>query len=129
MELDPLSQLIGGLSAQIQGLSSQVIDLRSEVVTNRNNSQTRFEELSRQIELVHAEYRNIKHLERGLEQDKIAVDTLLTSIRNRLDEIERVILIWKTRAGVIMTIAIMFGSILSMIVKPLFEAVWTRITG
>ena len=54
---------------------------------------------------------------------------LLLALSERLGEIEGIILIWKTRAAVIMTIAIAIGSMLSMIVKPIFEAVVTRIIG
>lgn len=129
VDLDPLSQLIGTQTAQIAGLASQITDLRSEVITNRSNSQVWRDEMIKQLELIHAELRNVKHLERNIDQDKIALDALLKGITRRLAEIEGVVLVWKTRATMIMAIAIAVGSLLSMIVKPLFEAAWIGLAG
>jgi len=129
IELDPLSQLIGAQTAQIAGLAGQLTDLRSEVITNRLASQTWREDVLSKIDLVQAEYRNVKHDYRAVETGHEAISGRLQKMESRLGEIEGIILIWKTRAAVIMAIAIAVGSLLSMIVKPVFEAIITRIIG
>ena len=129
VELDPLSQLIGAQTAQIAGIASQLTDLRSEVITNRLNAQTWREDVLTKIDLAQAEYRTVKHDYRAVETGHAAINGRLQKMEKRLGEIEGIILIWKTRAAVIMTIAIAIGSMLSMIVKPIFEAVVTRIIG
>ena len=129
VELDPLSQLIGAQTAQIAGIASQLTDLRSEVITNRLNAQTWREDVLTKIDLAQAEYRTVKHDYRAVETGHAAINGRLQKMEKRLGEIEGIILIWKTRAAVIMTIAIVIGSILSMIVKPIFEAAVTRIIG
>jgi hypothetical protein len=135
-DLDPLSQLIGTQTAQIAGLASQITDLRSEVITNRSTSQMWREELGKNFDAIHSELRNMKHVERGIEQDKIALDAILRGIRtqitdcgDRLTEIERIILIWKTRAALIMGFAIVIGSLLSMAIKPLIDAAMSAVAG
>lgn len=123
-ELDPLSQLIGGISAQLAGLSTQIVDLRSDVVTNRNAAQTRSEELARKLDLVQAEYRNVKHLERGIEQEKVALGSRLQKIDNRLDDIEKrigaiddLLLVWQTRVVTLMSIGAGLGVIVGFLIN------------
>lgn len=81
------------------------------------------------IDAVQAEYRTVKHDYRAVETGHAAINGRLVKMEGRLGEIEKIILIWKTRAALIMAAAIAVGSILSMIVKPMFEAILTRIVG
>lgn len=135
-ELDPLSQLIGGLSAQIAGLSTQIVELRSDVVTNRNAAQTRNEDLARKLDLVQAEYRNVKHLERTIETSSIAIDERLklvnanfSELRNETDErlrtLEDQILVWRAKLAILLTTAGIFGSLIGFAIQLAFK----RLTG
>jgi hypothetical protein len=121
--LDPLSQLIGGLSAQVQGLASQITDLRAEVVTNRSSNQIRWDDLTKQMDLVQAEYRNVKHMERGLEQEKLLIAQRLQGMDSRLDAIERMILIWRTRYSMLLAGGVALGTFLGGILHAIF-GVW-----
>lgn len=123
-ELDPLSQLIGGLSAQISNVSTQIVELRSDVVTNRNASQTRNEELARKLDLVQAEYRNVKHLERDIAQEKVAIDDRLRKIDDRLadidgrlGEIDKLILVWRTRLAMLLSFGAGLGALLGFLIS------------
>ena len=121
--LDPISQLLGGLSAQVQGLASQITDLRSEVVTNRSSNQIRYEDLTKQIDLVQAEYRNVKHMERGLEQEKVLLADRLRGLDSRLDAIEQMILIWRTRYSMLLAGGVALGTFLGGVLHAIF-GVW-----
>lgn len=123
-ELDPLSQLIGGLSAQITSISTQIVELRSDVVTNRNAAQTRSEQLASKLDLVQAEYRNVKHLERNIETEKIALGSRIGKIDNRLDAIETrigaiddLLLVWQTRVVTLMSIGAGLGVIVGFLIN------------
>lgn len=110
-DLDPLSQLIGGLTAQVSAQNAQMIDLRSEIMTNRAAAQTRWDALAKEIEAVHAEYRNVKHLEQDLAQKEIAIDSRLRKVEGRLEAIEDTIVAWRIRLSVLMVIGISIGTI------------------
>lgn len=116
-DLDPLSQLIGGLSAQISALSTQIVDLRSDVVTNRNAAQTRNEQLAAKLDLVQAEYRNVKHLERNIETEKVALGSRLKKIDGRLDAIEDTLLVWKTRIITLMSVGVGLGALVGFLIN------------
>lgn len=121
-ELDPLSQLIGGLTAQVSGLGSQLIDLRSEIVTNRTVNQGRWDELSGKIDAVQAEYRNVKHEERRVEQERIALNALLKGIQDRLEAVEKVILVWRVRVSTIVAIGVAAGAVIGFLIRVAVDA-------
>lgn len=127
--LDPLSQLVGGLSAQVQGLSAALIDLRSEIVTNRQQNQARWEDLAGKIDLVQAEYRNVKHSERSLEQEKVLVANQLREIDKRLTEIEGVILVWRTRVAMLVGLAALAGAAFGYVLQVATILIETHLWG
>lgn len=110
-DLDPLSQLIGGLTAQVSAQNAQMIDLRSEIMTNRAAAQVRWDALAKEIEAVHAEYRNVKHLEQELAQKDIAIDSRLKKVEGRLEAIENTIVIWRVKLSVLMVVGISVGTV------------------
>jgi prefoldin subunit 5 len=116
-ELDPLSQLIGTLSAQVQAIQGGLADLRAEILQNRVNSQTFRDEELRRLDLVQAEYRNFKHDLRGFEQSGVAIDERLRNLQNRLQTIENTLLVWKTRITVLVAGATGIGAIIGVLIE------------
>ena len=128
-DIDPLSQLIGSLSAQITNVESQVIDLRSAVIMNRTENAQRWDALEQKIDLVHAEYRTVKHLERGMEQSSIAIDAAMKGLDKRLRTIEDIVLIWRTRLMTLMSIAVAAGALVGSIIAPAMQAIFRNLIG
>lgn len=128
MELDPTSQLIGSLSAQISSLAVQLVDMRTEILTNRTKTETRWDELVKQMELIHAEYRNVKHLERALEVSGVAIDERLKIIGSRMQrmeddsatrlrKLEDQVLEWRTKLAMLVAGAAVIGTFLSWLLQ------------
>jgi chromosome segregation ATPase len=125
-EIDPLSQMVGGLMAQASDLSRQMTDLRSEVVTNRSYNQTWRDEWRKALEELHVELRTVKHDYRSAEQASIALNSRLGKIDERLTEIERVVTVWRARATVIGATAVGFGSIAGYIASLVTTHFWGK---
>lgn len=121
-QIDPISQMLGGLSAQVSALAAQIIDLRSEIVTNRQVNQSRWDDMTKQLDEVKAEYRNVKHAERGAEQKEVALSAWMKGVESRLGKIENVILIWRIRVSTLLAVAVAGGTMLGFLVKVGAEA-------
>ena len=124
IDLDPLSQLIGALSAQGADLGRQLSDLRTEVVTNRSQNQLWRDELRSSLETLHAELRNLKYDARGAEQSHVALDARLTRIDSRLSEIEAVITVWKAKATLMISMALSISTLLGFVITGIIN--WAK---
>lgn len=126
--LDPISQMIGALGAQVTNLSAQLSDLRAEILTNRTEADKRWYNFEGTLDEIKAEYRNVKHVERALEQTGIAIDARLKSFNDKFDDmdmrirhIEDTLLIWRTRAALIVGGGAVLGGIIMYLVQSLLR--------
>lgn len=133
--IDPISQMIGALGAQVTNLAAQLSDLRSEIMVNRAKSDEHWIDLEKQLDTIYAEYRTVKHLERGLEQLGIAIDDRLkklsedyTKLDRKIDEkhyenevrlrrIEDTMLQWRAKGGMLLIIGSLFGGLIIFLVQ------------
>lgn len=121
--LDPLSQMIGALSAQVTNLGSQMVDLRSEILVNRTKTEERWSMLIDDLDEVKAEYRNVKHLERALETSGIAIDERLKLIDNRVRKVEDQLIEWRAKLTVIVIFAVALGTFAGWILQAVLRKV------
>lgn len=123
-EIDPLSQLIGTLQAQTAEVGRSITDLRAEVITNRSQSQSWRDDLLRQLDLVHSEYRDVKHAARHIEQVEVALDARLRRIESRLDDIEKMILVWRTRLALLAGFGVAVGALAGSLINAGLSAIF-----
>lgn len=86
--IDPVSQIIGSLSAQVTGLLGAVGELKADILQNRIQAQAHREREIKMWEQVEAELRNVKHDQRGVEQKMVS---LTDRYERRLVDVEGVL--------------------------------------
>lgn len=121
-DIDPLSQLIGGLTAQVSNIARDITDLRSEVISNRNLSGSWREDMTRKLESVQVEFRSAKHDYRAFEQAKIAMD-------GRLSELEDMLTKWRIRAAGVIGASAIIGAIMGAIAEPILHYSLVKLFG
>ncbi len=121
-ELDPLSQLLGGLTNQVSNIARDVGILRDEVITNRSQGTAWREEMTHKLDLVQAEYRNVKHDYRAFETAKVAMDS-------RMKELEAMLTKWRVKATAILTAASLIGAVAGAVTEPFVHYGLTRLFG
>src|SRR6266851_1460541 len=117
--LDPISQLLGALTAQQATMTAQLSELRADVLQNRLKAEEHREREIHAWESVEAELRNVKHEDRAFQQKMIAFEA-------RMEKIEGQLTAWQARLGMVTAAAAPVGGIVGIVIEIVVRAVFAR---
>lgn len=117
--IDPLSQMIGTLSAQMSSLTAVVAEVRADVLQNRLKAEAHREREIKAWDQVEAEMRTVKHEHRGFEQ-KIVI------LENKISKMDRQLTAWQTRFAIFTSCAAALGGVVGFVVEAGIRAAFAH---